>query len=122
MALDTGSTEPAYRLGRCFAVLEIVQKDALNDPNTTISDGFYAAASATPAVVFPRLLRLSRHHLRKLDPGPRIGREKLLQEIMDDLISFPAILSLEQQGLFALGYYHQKKDFYTKAPTEKEGE
>ena len=114
VSLDMNRKEPAYRLGRLFAVLEKVQADALGDPNATITDRFYAAASATPAVVFPRLVRLSQHHLAKLEGGLRVVREKLVQEIADALDGFPPHLGLEDQGLFAIGYYHQKKDLYTK--------
>lgn len=114
MSLDTNRKEPAYRLGRLFAVLEKIQADALGDPNATITDRFYAAASATPGVVFPRLIRLSQHHLAKLEGGLRVVREKLLQDVADALDRFPPHLALEDQGLFAIGYYHQKKDLYTK--------
>ena len=33
---------------------------------------------------------------------------------MDGLSGFPSTLSLEQQGQFALGYYHQRQDFFKK--------
>ena len=52
--------DPAYRLGRLFAVLESVQRAALGNLNATIRDRYYGAASATPAAVFPMLLRTRR--------------------------------------------------------------
>ncbi|WP_200867165.1 type I-C CRISPR-associated protein Cas8c/Csd1, partial [Thermoanaerobaculum aquaticum] len=82
MSLDTTRQDPAYRLGRLFAALEKTQQDALEGINSTIRDRFYASASATPATVFPRLLRTYQHHLAKLEPGHRINREKLVQEIL----------------------------------------
>jgi CRISPR-associated protein Csd1 len=115
MSLDTERPDPAYRLGRLFAALEKTQKDALGEGlNRTIRDSYYAAASATPRVAFPRLLRLYQHHLGKLDGGWRIARERLIQEILAPLDGFPAHLGLAEQGLFAIGYYHQTRDFYTK--------
>jgi CRISPR-associated protein Csd1 len=120
VALDVERKDPGYCLGRLFAVLEIVQRDAVGDPNSSITDRYYAGASANPAVSFPRLIRLSQHHLAKLDPGPRIGRERAIQAIADQIDEFPRFLALNEQGLFALGYYHQKKALYTKKTTNTE--
>ncbi len=113
MCLDTERKDPAYRLGRLFAVLEKVQGDALGNVNASVRDRFYSAASATPGVVFPRLLRTYQHHLAKLPDGLKIVRERLAQEILGPVKSFPAHMSLPEQGLFALGYYHQAKDLWT---------
>jgi CRISPR-associated protein Csd1 len=114
MSLDTTRTEPAYLLGRLFAALEKTQEDALPGINATIRDRFYSAASATPGTVFPRLLRTYQHHLSKLDGGYKVNRERLVQQIMAGLDNMPGHLALEGQGLFAIGYYHQRQDFYTK--------
>ena len=115
MSLDLARTDPAYRLGRLFAALEKTQKDALGESvNKTIRDSFYSAASATPGSVFPRLLRTYQHHLTKLEGGHRVNREKLIQEILAPLGAFSAHLDLSGQGLFAIGYYHQTRDFYAK--------
>jgi CRISPR-associated protein Csd1 len=115
MALDPERPDPAYRLGRLFAALEKTQKDALGEGlNTTIRDTFYSSASATPGSVFPRLLRTYQHHLGKLEGGLKVNRERLVQEILGSLDALPTHLTLPAQGLFALGYYHQTRDFYTK--------
>ncbi|MBT8037168.1 MAG: type I-C CRISPR-associated protein Cas8c/Csd1 [Verrucomicrobiae bacterium] len=118
--LDTKNTNPAYLLGRLFATLEKTQKDALGDLNSGLRDKFYSSASATPASVFPRILRTYQHHLAKLEGGHKVNRERLLQNIMSDLQDFPTRLNLKAQGLFAIGYYHQNKDFYTKKETTTE--
>lgn len=112
--LDETNTNPGYRLGRLFAVLEKAQQDALPGINTTIRERFYASASATPRAVFGRLLRTYQHHLAKLDMGAKIVREKQTQEILSTLSDFPAHLNLQDQSQFALGYYHQRKDFFTR--------
>lgn len=118
MSLDTTRTEPAYLLGRLFAVLEKTQEDALPGINATIRDRFYSAASATPGSVFPRLLRTYQHHLSKATSekgqGYKVNCERLIQEITGKLTGMPAHLALEGQGLFAIGYYHQRQDFFTK--------
>lgn len=119
MSLDKGRKDVAYRLGRLFAALEKSQGDALGKTNTTIRERFYSAASATPGVVFPRLLRTYQHHLAKLEGGLKVNREKLVQEIMEPIDALPAHLGLTDQGLFALGYYHQMKDLWT-SKEEKE--
>jgi len=114
MGLDLQRKDAAYRIGRLFAALEKTQKDALGENlNATIRDRYFGAASATPGSVFPRLLRTYQHHLSKLEGGRRVVREKLVQEILEPLGTFPSHLDLTDQGLFALGYYHQTHYFYS---------
>ena len=120
MALDENCPRPAYHLGRLFAALEKTQEDALGtDLNVTIKDRFFSAASANPVAAFPRLLRLHAHHLDKLGSdkrGLKIAREKLIQQICDRVNAaegFPTHLPLDEQGLFFLGYYHQRTDLFT---------
>lgn len=105
--LDPANVNPAYRLGRLFSVLESVQKKAIN-PTSTIRDRYYGAASSTPAAVFATLLRLKNHHLSKLDEREAKYFERLIGDIMDGLEDFPKHLVLQDQGRFALGYYHQR--------------
>ena len=115
VSLDTDRTDPAYRLGRLFAVLEGAQYRALGDVGASIRDRFYSSASATPAMVFPRLLRTYQHHLGKMEIGAKVSFEKRAQEIIDGLDAMPAHLNLESQALFAIGYYHQRKALFDGA-------
>ena len=113
--LDLTNTNPAYRLGRLFAVLERIQEASVGGPgklNSTIRDRYYGAASSTPVAVFTTLLRLKNAHLKKLTVGQSVWFEKLLGEILDSITDFPKHLPLPDQGRFALGYYHQR--FYKK--------
>jgi CRISPR-associated protein Csd1 len=112
MSLDKDQGNEGYLLGRLFAVLEKAQKDAIPGANTTIKDRFYGSASSTPSVVFPQLLRLAQHHIQKSQYGGII--EKAIEEITARVQAFPTHLSLENQGMFALGYYHQKPEMYKK--------
>ncbi len=112
--LDLENKNIGYRLGRLFATLEKIQGEAQNSLNATICDRFYGGASSTPVTVFGNLMRLSNHHLSKLNPGLSITRKKLLGEIMDGITNFPAHLVLDDQARFALGYYHQMQSFFTK--------
>lgn len=118
MALDKETTNIAYRLGRLFAVLEKAQKDAIPGANTTIKNSFYGSASATPRTVFPRLLRLAQHHIQKAEYGR--NTDKMIEEIMQGIQGFPAHLGLDDQGLFAIGYYHQRKSFYIKSDKKED--
>ena len=119
MGLNEQNTNTAYLLGRLFALLEKAQKDAAGtELNATIKDRYFGAASATPKAVFPLLLRLAQHHLSKADSGPY--RDKQIEEVLSRIDNFPAYLNLEEQGLFVLGYYHQREALYTKKQ-EKEG-
>lgn len=114
--LDPDNTHAAYRLGRLFAVLEKAQEEASPGLNATIRDRFYGAASSTPVAVFTTLLRLKNAHLKKLNPGRAQWFEKLLTEVLAPVADFPAHLALPDQGRFALGYYHQRQDFFSKKP------
>jgi CRISPR-associated protein Csd1 len=118
VGLDRGNTSAGYRLGRLLAVLERVQDAAQNNPNKTIVDRYYGAASTRPATVFPRLVALAQHHLAKLTGGLAAFYQAELGEVISGLAGLPATLSLNEQGLFGIGYYHQRQDFYRK----REGE
>lgn len=119
VSLDTTNTHPGYLLGRLFASLENVQRAALGKQiNATIRDRYYGAASATPASVFPVLLRNAQNHLarvRKDKPGLAVNLEKELGQIIDLLgPQFPRSLRIEAQGQFAIGYYHQSQARYAR--------
>jgi CRISPR-associated protein Csd1 len=119
MSLNESSTSPAYVLGRLFAVLEKVQIEAIN-PKATIKDRYFTTACASPASVFPVLLRLSQHHIAKAEYGKSSDRR--IQDILNllDLETnpIPARLTLDEQGVFILGYYHQRAAFYQKSNNE----
>ena len=117
MSLNAERTEPAYLLGRLFAALEKTQKDAIPNVKQTIRESYYSTASSTPSVVFPRILRTYQHHLAKLEGGHKVNRERLVQSIHAPLTGYPSHFSLEDQGLFAIGYYHQRNDFFSKKDT-----
>lgn len=112
--LDLENTSPAYRLGRLFAALEKIQEEASPGLNATIRERYYGAASSTPVAVFTTLLRLKNHHLAKLtNRGRAVNFERLVGEILGGISDFPKHLSLPEQGRFALGYYHQRQDFFS---------
>lgn len=113
VSLDRENKNPGYLLGRLFAVLERTQEIANPGINATIRDRFYGSASSRPATAFPNLLNLKNHHISKIDNrGTAINLEKMMGEIMDGVQDFPTILSLQDQGRFAIGYYHQRQDFF----------
>lgn len=115
VALDKSNTNIGYCLGRLFAVLERIQEAANPGLNATIRDKYYASASATPATVFGTLMRLKNHHLAKLsNVGQKVNFERALGEIVDAVPAFPSHLKMDDQGQFAIGYYHQRQDFFTK--------
>jgi len=113
VSLDLANTNIGYRLGRLFAVLERAQEAANPGINATIRERYYGAASATPVTAFPQLLKLKNHHIAKLENrGQAVNLEKLLGEIMDGIDDFPPHLAMENQGRFAIGYYHQRQEFF----------
>ena len=116
MSLDKESKNPAYLLGRMFAVLERIQYQALGDINAGIADRYYGSASAVPFSVFPRLLVGARHHLsrlRKDKPGLAVNLDKDLGEIIAALPeNYPRHFSIDEQGRFSIGYYQQKQSYF----------
>jgi CRISPR-associated protein Csd1 len=112
--LDMDQTDTAYRLGRLFAVLERTQQAALPGINATICDRYYNAASSNPVTVIPTLIRLSNAHLNKLPDGQKIYFKRLIGETLVPVNEFPNHLALPQQARFALGYYHQRQDFFKR--------
>jgi CRISPR-associated protein Csd1 len=124
MSLNKESKNQSYLLGRLFAVLEKAQEEAAlpNKLNSTIKDRYFTSACANPATTFPVLLRLSQHHISKAEYG--FSTERKIREIMDsfdvDNEPFPRALSLEEQGIFILGYYHQRSSFFVPKGNKEE--
>ena len=115
MSLNESFNHPAYVLGRLFAVLERAQREAIGQNiNATIKDRYFTSACATPASVFPTLLRLAHHWTAKAEYGGVSDRK--IQDLLDMLEAepFPSRLTLDEQGIFVLGYYHQRAAFYSK--------
>jgi CRISPR-associated protein Csd1 len=113
--LNDQSNYQPYVLGRLFAILEQVQEAASPGINATIRDKYFNSACATPAVIFPLLIKLSGSHLRKLGIGQRIYLERQITGLMGKITeSYPARLGLPEQGVFQLGYYHQTQTRYEK--------
>ncbi|MEC5270113.1 type I-C CRISPR-associated protein Cas8c/Csd1 [Heyndrickxia coagulans] len=114
--LDQVRVTPAYLCGRLFAVLEAVQYEAVKG-NETIASRFYAAASSTPRTIFGLLMRNSKWHLSKIskeNKGYEVRYQQRIQLITGQLKEFPAVLDLQGQAEFALGYYHERQDIYKK--------
>lgn len=117
MGLNEESNDVAYVLGRLFSVLESIQTDANPGIKSTIRDRYFNSACATPASVFPVLFKLKNSHIKKLErekESAKVYYEKLLTQIVGKLEMYPKRLSLEEQGRFILGYYHQMQKKYEK--------
>lgn len=117
MGLNEESNDVAYVLGRLFSVLESIQTDANQGIKSTIRDRYFNSACATPASVFPVLFKLKNSHIKKLErekESAKVYYEKLLTQIVGKLEMYPKRLSLEEQGRFILGYYHQMQKKYEK--------
>jgi CRISPR-associated protein Csd1 len=123
VSLDPNRTDRPYLLGRLFAVLEKAQEEAIPGANATIKDRYLASAAATPALVFHMLLKNSANHIAKLKKdqekkGRAFHYDFMTQEIISGFSDYPKTMKAEEQGLFMIGYYHQRKDFYTKKTQE----
>ena len=118
--MDEENQNIGYNLGRFFAVLERAQEAANPGINTTIRDRYFTSACTRPGTVFPVLVNLSMHHVSKAGGGLEVYFEKLKAKVLGNVSRFPLVLSLEDQGHFALGYYHQRQAFFAKKEGGKE--
>lgn len=121
--LDYENNNQGYLCGRLFAVLDRKQEKARKQ--RTIRERYMNSASATPSMIFPTILKLSRHHEKELrDEKERVWFEKLEQDIVKRISSngFPACLDLQDQGRFFVGYYHQRQEFFEKKSDNNENE
>ena len=116
MALNPDCKEPSYVLGRVFAELENIQRSANPTAKKTIQSTYFSSAAETPSRIFPILFRLSQQHLAKLkrDNGgawtnlqDKLGKMLSLLDVTDGN-PFPNTQTLDEQGMFVLGYYHQR--------------
>ncbi|MCW2279031.1 type I-C CRISPR-associated protein Cas8c/Csd1 [Heliophilum fasciatum] len=113
-SLDPNSRDTAYRCGRLLALLESIQEQAVS-ARATVIDRYFGAASSSPSTVFPMLLRGAQNHLGKMRKiEKKKAAYKALQEKMETVLvgleKFPKVLTLDEQGLFSLGYYHQRAE------------
>ena len=131
--LDPAQTNPAYVCGRLLAEYEGLQYSAFRSAGesqvkVSVADRYYSLASTYPAIAFPKVEVLGKKHLRKLqreNRGAAISIEQRLQELYLQLekesgYRYPALLSLEDQGRFALGYHHQRAHSFAQAKARKE--
>lgn len=125
MELNEERNDVPYVLGRAFSLLETVQEESSPGIKTTIKDRYFDTACANPSLVFPVVLKLHSHHMRKLKsdkPGLGIRYERMLEDALQLVPAFPKRLDLEEQGDFILGYYHQTRKRYEKAQVKEADE
>jgi CRISPR-associated protein Csd1 len=120
--LDPDNNQPAYLCGRLLATLEAIQYAGVGDVGANIVDRFYGKASTAPALVFGPLLTLAQSHLGAINnDGQRVNLDRELSEIIGRLEpDLPRTLSLEGQGRFAIGYYHQKAHRFAEIRRRKD--
>ncbi len=122
--LDKKNKSTAYICGRIFSVLESIQRAALGkNVNAGVRERFFSSASTSPSLAFGRLMKLSQNHLSKIkneEPGLAVFLDKKLQKLFYLVDAFPVIFTMEEQGQFAIGYYHQKHENFKKAEQKAE--
>ena len=127
--LDPDCPIPAYICGRLMADYENLQRvSSESEVNSSVLDRYFSLASTYPAAAFPKMNDLAQNHLRKLrrdKPGAYVTIQRHLFALHNKLQPseagpYPGKLSLEGQGLFALGYYHQKAASIAQARDRKQ--
>lgn len=114
---DEENRSEAYVTGRIFAILEKIQRQAINSDNT-IATKFFGSASTTPRAVMGLLIRNAQHHLAKIRNNDRtkgiaVNLDRDLGQALEIINEFPSTLGLAEQGEFALGYYHERQKSFT---------
>ena len=116
MPVETNETlrDVSYYCGQLMAVYAAIQREAMPTVGTSIAERYYAAASTSPAFVIGKLSQLAQHHLDKLEPKAARFYENKLSEIFSRIgvRTIPAMMTVEQQTEFALGYYQQRAVMY----------
>ena len=125
--LNPESRDPAYLCGRLFAVFDRLQELGLPGVNAGVVQRYYASASTTPALVMGRLFRNAQFHLDKTEARWGGGAAENVRKDFEEITCalgdhFKPTLTLEEQGRFALGYYHQKADYRRRTAERKEAE
>jgi CRISPR-associated protein Csd1 len=126
--LDSSFTHPAYLAGRLLAIFDKIQyhyfkSDGQESPNVSLADKYFGSCSAAPNLILAHIGKLARSHLSKLGHSKKtaaiaIFHERLLSEVYGKFkVPIPDQLTMSEQGLFALGFYHQRISRFT----EKEG-
>lgn len=130
VTLDPEHPSQGYQLGRLFATYERAQAACYDNVNAGLVDKYFASAMATPQYVFPSLCANFQNHRRRIEKGNNLAKwltelqrrnkdfttkgyaASLNRRVADIMARFggaiPAQLSIDEQGLFAIGYYHQK--------------
>jgi CRISPR-associated protein Csd1 len=116
VALDRDESNVGYRLGRLFSLLDYAQYLSVGSVNAGLKEKFFASASSTPRRIFPSILRMYQNHLSDARKSPETRdranhTDSEIKQVMDGLdahMPFPTTLSLDDQGRFIVGFYHQR--------------
>lgn len=124
--MEDGQKPVAYICGQIFAKIESIQHAALGDRNAGIRERYFTYAMTSPAAAFGRLFNLNSKHFAKLKsekPGLAVTLDKELQEICKEveISHFPSTFTLEEQGQFAIGYYHQRQRQFSSKTQDQQG-
>lgn len=119
--LDLHNDDQGYMLGRLMSYIEGMRQTAINNFNISIAEHIFISALASPKSVFPMLMIKMRNYARTARKRAyTAGKARWIEAKINDMLSrfneFPEHLALDDQGLFIIGYHHQKNCMWsTKA-------
>lgn len=129
MGDSQSDNKQGYECGRLLAFLARCQSPRDFGASAQVLDRYFGSASTSPRSVLPYLLRLNRHHIRKVRED-NIGFGLTLEQELEERLApfrdtgngtadFPSVLSLPEQGRFALGFYQQRAAYRTASAERK---
>ncbi|RUM45173.1 MAG: type I-C CRISPR-associated protein Cas8c/Csd1 [Hydrogenimonas sp.] len=120
LSLDRSCYDVEYLLGRLFATFEHLHTITQSLSTTIVRDRYYRTASTTPQAIFPFLTKIAYQQLQDAKTSVRHQYSQLIEEIMSRLDELPKSLPLKKQGIFAIGYYHQRQTFFSQTDLSNE--
>ena len=124
MELNEQSTYLPYRLGRLFAVLEAVQQRSQSEHQHDHQGSLFQFRLCNACARVPDAAASGAEvTLAKSAAARSVYYDKMITELCsgDVTQSYPVRLSLQDQGIFQIGYYHQKQKLFTKKEDKDNG-
>ncbi|MEA4912386.1 MAG: type I-C CRISPR-associated protein Cas8c/Csd1 [Oscillospiraceae bacterium] len=116
MALDEGNKDKSYLYGRLLAIAEQAERSTYptGEDRETNAIRMQQVFSQRPAYAWGIIEQRLNPYYQKMTPGLRSYYKNMVGEILDSFDAKDKGLNLPLDDVYLLGYYHQRKAFFTK--------